>query len=101
MSQETAMRKPRFHAALVLLVGMMAGLARADDLGSEPTVVPSDGGKAATAPSEAPGTSLDDAPELMMFRDIPVVVAAGKREQAQNIAPASVSVIDANTIELF
>ncbi len=43
----------------------------------------------------------DDSPELMLFKDIPVVVAAGRREQTQRKAPASVSVITAEDIELF
>lgn len=54
---------------------------------------------------EAPGTAmpdpLDASPELLLYKDIPTVVAAGKREQTQRQAAASVSVIDSEEIELF
>lgn len=56
----------------------------------------------ATAPSggAAGAPSAGDSGELMMFQDIPIVVAAGKREQTTSEAAASVTVIDANEIEL-
>ncbi|HET6248354.1 MAG TPA: TonB-dependent receptor [Tepidisphaeraceae bacterium] len=88
-------------AALAILFASTA-VAAADDLDTEPGVLPAGGVKSAsTQASSAAGASLEDAPELMAFKDIPVVVAAGKREQTELAAPASVSVIDANTIELF
>jgi outer membrane receptor for ferrienterochelin and colicins len=43
----------------------------------------------------------DEAPELLLYNDMPIVVAAGKREQTQREAPASVSVVTADDIELF
>lgn len=61
----------------------------------------------AAAPTTAPSAGgLDsgfgqDAPELMLFKDMPVVVAAGRREQTQQQAAASVSVVTADDIQLF
>jgi iron complex outermembrane receptor protein len=51
----------------------------------------------------APATTLpgEDAPELEMYKDMPVIVAAGKREQSQREAAASVSVITSDEIQLF
>lgn len=42
-----------------------------------------------------------DAPELDLYKDIPVVVAAGKREQTEREAAASVSVITDQDIDLY
>jgi outer membrane receptor for ferrienterochelin and colicins len=47
------------------------------------------------------GSSTAESPELLLFKDMPVVVAAGMRVQTQKEAAASVSVVDANDIELF
>ncbi len=52
------------------------------------------------APATAPSFS-DDAPELFLYSEMPVIVAAGKREQSQRQAAASVTVVDAKQIELF
>jgi len=43
----------------------------------------------------------DEAPELDLYKDLPVVVAAGKREQTQREAAASVSVITDQDIQLY
>jgi iron complex outermembrane receptor protein len=43
----------------------------------------------------------DDSPELDQYKDLPVIVAAGKREQTQREAAASVSVITDQDIELY
>ena len=71
---------------------------------ASPTTAPltpfSDAGDVNGAAS-SPITAGQDAPELMLFKDMPVVVAAGKREETQQQAPASVSVITASDIELF
>ncbi len=59
--------------------------------------------KPATAPSpEAADPFAEpsvEAPELMLFKEIPVVVAAGKREQTESQAAASVSVVSADQID--
>lgn len=57
----------------------------------------------ATHPSASKdgGFGGDDSPELMLFKDLPVVVAAGKRAQTQRQAAASVSIVSADDIELF
>ncbi|MBV8781616.1 MAG: TonB-dependent receptor [Phycisphaerae bacterium] len=52
------------------------------------------------AVGSAPGIG-DDGSELMLFKDIPVVVAADMRKQTLQQAPASVNVVSANDIELF
>jgi iron complex outermembrane receptor protein len=44
---------------------------------------------------------VEDAPELDLFKDIPVVVAAAKRQQTIQQAPASVSVVTSDDILLF
>ena len=44
---------------------------------------------------------MADAPELMLFNEMPVIVAAGKRAQTQREAAASVSVVTADDIDLF
>lgn len=58
-----------------------------------------------TAPVQPPILTLDAAteasPELELFKDIPVVVAAGKREQLLREAPASVSIVTADDIDIF
>src|SRR5205807_9338744 len=45
--------------------------------------------------------SAQDAPELLLFNDLPVIVAAGKRRQTQREAAASVSVVTDDEIDLF
>jgi iron complex outermembrane receptor protein len=50
------------------------------------------------APSKTPNA---EAPELQLYNDMPIVVAAGKREQTQREAPASVSVVTEQDIDLF
>jgi outer membrane receptor for ferrienterochelin and colicin len=79
---------------------LCASLAQGQDAGfddglagTKPTTAPSSGGFDAQ-----PG---QDAPELMLFKDMPVVVAAGRREQTQQQAAASVSVVTADDIKLF
>jgi iron complex outermembrane receptor protein len=62
------------------------------------------GGVPSTAPgigNPAPPPSGEDSPELLLFKDIPIVVAAGKREQTEQQAPASVSIVTAQDIDLF
>jgi iron complex outermembrane receptor protein len=54
-------------------------------------------------PAAGPLTALpsDDSPELMLYKDMPIVVAAGKREQTQRQAAAAVTVVTADDIQLF
>jgi outer membrane receptor for ferrienterochelin and colicins len=52
-------------------------------------------------PATASLTGLADSPELQAFKDIPVVVAAGMRTQTERQAAASVSIVNANDIQLF
>jgi outer membrane receptor protein involved in Fe transport len=66
-----------------------------------PTTMPSPLADGGTSPSDVASPVGDDGSELMMFKDIPVVVAAGMRQQTLQQAAASVSIIDANDIELF
>jgi iron complex outermembrane receptor protein len=75
---------------------------------TEPTVLPNNAATTRKTPALPPEDDIagglsttEDSPELMLFKDIPVVVAAGKREQTQDEAPASVSVITAEDIQLF
>ncbi len=56
---------------------------------------------AAPPDQTADTTPPDDAPELMLFKEMPIVVAAGKREKTQQQVAASVSVVDANQISLY
>ena len=42
-----------------------------------------------------------ESPELELFKDMPIVVAAGKREQTLRQVPASVSIVTADDIDLF
>jgi iron complex outermembrane receptor protein len=84
-------------------------------------VAPSAWGGPTTAPSNNPSAALlpddfnepiipdlskgsapsGDAPELMLYKDMPVILVAGKREQTQREAPASVSVVTAEDIDLY
>ncbi len=86
------MRKIKAHAGMLVLLGTLAGPIRAEALDTEPTVIPATQAGAtasslppASEPGERPtpgsADKSEDAPELMLFKDIPVVVAAGKREQ--------------------
>lgn len=104
------MHKPSHFLGTLVLLAIATAAVRADappDVSdTEPTVIPSDpalgGKKSAVSSTSAPALPpVEDAPELMLFNDIPVVVAAGKREQTQQQAPASVSVITADDIQTF
>ena len=69
-----------------------------------PTTLPSDTdfsepGLTSALPSTSQPT--EEAPELELYKDLPVIVAAGKREQTQREAAASVSVVTDDDIELF
>jgi iron complex outermembrane receptor protein len=90
---------------------------------SASTTRPVDATQPATAPSTAPTTSpatiadtafpgddtaatststgTAESPELLLYKDIPVVVAAGMRTQTQQQAAASVSIVNATDIQLF
>jgi iron complex outermembrane receptor protein len=54
-----------------------------------------------TGPTTRISTGVADSPELYSFKDIPVVVAAGMRSQTEQQAAASVSIVNANDIQLF
>jgi len=47
------------------------------------------------------GTAAPESPELLLYKDIPVVVAAGMRTQTQQQAAASVSIVNSTDIQLF
>lgn len=101
------LRQMVFAAAVVALFGF-AGLARAaenDPVGPLPSTAPATASQPApptiAAGESPPAGASADAPELMLFQDLPVVVAAGKREQTQQEAPASVSVVTDDDIQLF
>src|SRR5947209_19111422 len=55
----------------------------------------------ADGPASVAAPSAQDAPELLLFNDLPVIVAAGKRQQTQREAAASVSVVTDDEIDLF
>jgi outer membrane receptor for ferrienterochelin and colicins len=96
------MPRYRFFILILVIVSLPAvRAAHAQDL---------DAGLSSPAysgPTTAPSADgLDtgmgqDAPELELFKDMPVVVAAGRREQTQQQAAASVSVVTAEDIALF
>jgi outer membrane receptor for ferrienterochelin and colicins len=56
-------------------------------------------------PGDGPTTpgaaTTADSPELLLYKDIPVVVAAGMRTQTQQQAAASVSIVNSTDIQLF
>jgi iron complex outermembrane receptor protein len=96
-----------FCILALLAVALNASYARgapATQPVNVPTTLPDDSvdglepAPAAASPA-APGDDL--APELDLYKDIPVVVAAAKHEQTVSQAPASVSVVTADDIELF
>jgi len=84
------------------LIGACACIARGGT--TAPSTLPSD--TDFSEPGLSPGlpsTALpsEDAPELELYKDLPIVVAAGKREQTQRDAAASVSVVTQADIQLF
>jgi outer membrane receptor for ferrienterochelin and colicins len=99
-------RARRFAAGVGVLTLAFLGSAQARGQDVDPA-------QAATMPSLSAPTTQSTEPadlgapvgeegsELMLFKDIPVVVAAGMRQQTLQQAPASVSVVDANDIQLF
>ncbi len=88
--------KKRILAPIATLVVLLA--ATGPLFAAGPSTMPASG---ADFPDDASATSGAESPELMMFKDIPVVVAAGKREQTTLQAAASVSVVTADDIQLF
>ena len=93
------MRIPRRLIFSILGLWITAA-ARADRLiPSRRSMRPDAHANSAKPASTAAG--IDDSPELMLFNDIPIVVAAGKREQTTTEAAASISVVTADDIELF
>jgi iron complex outermembrane receptor protein len=56
---------------------------------------------AASHPAPATQPSLAGAADLLAFEDIPIVVAASKHEQRASVAPAAVTVVTAEEIELY
>jgi len=84
------MRRPRIKIYALIACGIITQAVQAQT----------------TAPATADNVSaitpkVDDSPELMLYKDMPVVVAAGKRVQTQRQAPASVSVVTADDIDIF
>jgi outer membrane receptor for ferrienterochelin and colicins len=110
----------RLHNLFCLLVACaafgMVGVGAA--LGDATTVLSaSKSSSAATKPTTEPAVGDDafpgdgttaanpagaaESPELLLYKDIPVVVAAGMREQTEQQAAASVSIVNATDIQLF
>lgn len=83
---------------LVLFVAAVWCRASRGDAVAAPTTQPA---AAPDADSIAPAEAGDEAPELMLYKDMPVVVAAGLRQQTQQEAAASVTVVTADDINLF
>ncbi|HWE04491.1 MAG TPA: TonB-dependent receptor [Tepidisphaeraceae bacterium] len=89
------------YLSIALLTPWIASAARAEPLDTEPSVAaPADVHAPATGSASA-AAGMDDSPELMLFNDIPTVLAAGKREQTTREAAASISVITSDDIEMF
>lgn len=108
------MCKPRcIFLAFVLLTATSEAVHGNTIASSQPTTAPSTQGAfgsdsdfsstdpfTITPPSKGNATA-NDSPELLLFTDMPVVVAAAMRPQSQQEAAASVSVVTANDIQLF
>src|SRR5689334_8164002 len=90
-------------ALAVLLVALSPAMGAAPATRpAPPTTLPDVSAAPDAAPDAASGELGGlDSPELLLFSDIPVVVAAGKRAQAEDQVAASVSVVTADDIELF
>ncbi len=89
-------------AILLMACGLVVRVASGGT--TAPSTLPSD--TDFSEPGLSPGlpsTALpsEDAPELELYQDLPIVVAAGKREQTQRDAAASVSVVTQDDIQLF
>ncbi len=83
----------KFLIPATLACFAVAGVATADPPATQPT--------AAAKPVAGDSAFGEDAPELELYKEMPVVVAAGRREQTQQQAAAEVSVVTAQEIELF
>jgi outer membrane receptor for ferrienterochelin and colicins len=82
-------------AMALLLIGARFARAAADAPASQPDSASSDF-SAANSPND-----VGAAPELDLYKDMPIVVAATKTPQTLQQAPASASVVTASDIELF
>ncbi len=113
---ENTMRKRtalfQLAAAGTIALACVAAAGAESDSIALPATQPAAGVSPTSAPIAAPAATdrahaetstpfSDDGSELMLFKDIPVVVAAGMREQTVHQAAASVTVVDANDIQLF
>src|SRR5579862_4790177 len=81
--------------------GATAAAAAATAPATTATTLPSDDLLELGSPTTGPSPSFEESPELMLFKDMPVIVAAGRREETVAQAPASVSVVGDDDIELF
>jgi outer membrane receptor for ferrienterochelin and colicins len=85
---------------LLVTAAPAAGAAAADGAAMQPATTQA----AATQPGGAKGKPAGDgggASELMLWQDFPTVLAATKYAQTQSEAPASVTIVTAEDIELF
>jgi iron complex outermembrane receptor protein len=104
------MRKHRSNIILLAVLAIASGVAPSPVF-AEATTMPSSAPASGPAsgddafPGEGPavssGPATPESPELMLYKDMPVVVAAGMRTQTQQEAAASVSVVTDNDIQLF
>jgi iron complex outermembrane receptor protein len=106
-------RRSKLLSPLASGIGLAAALLVMTPARAEESLPPSTNTAAAPTSQPSPSSPDDtdalatttpageDNSELMLFKDIPVVVAAGMRQQTLQQAPASVSIVDANDIQLF
>jgi len=88
--------------SVVALTSIVAAPVHAQDADSpHAATMPSTSSAQIAPPADDQPPIGDEGSELMLFKDIPVVVAAGMRQQTLQQAPASVSIVTANDIELF
>ncbi|MGA2439694.1 MAG: TonB-dependent receptor [Tepidisphaeraceae bacterium] len=101
------MRKHWMQQIVVAMLSCVAGAAAwggATTMPSKaPASLPADTEFAEPESLAPPSTAQPskETPELEFYTDLPVVVAAGKREQTQREAAASVSVITSDDIQLY
>jgi len=98
--------RPQISLGAVILAIAWSAIAwgGATTLPSKPPAsqsVPADFGEPDTDSLPTTAIPTEEAPELDQYQDMPIVVAAGKREQTQRQAAASVSVITDQDIELY
>jgi len=91
MSQAPTLHRLLMTASVLVAISVPLGAATAEAPPPETSPVPPD-----AAPS-----GVAEAPELLLFQEVPSVLGAAKYEQTARDAPASVTVITAEDIALY